>query len=226
MEVSLQLSNQQLMDQAYRELIQIDPKNLAAYEQYASCFSSQWGRSPARQQQIVSDAIRAYGADAPEIPMLRANILAFNSLDDPHSPQRVEQLLQLANESLSKSKTPWSEPLKLKCRTLMSGRQRAGMLKLAKEGYETWESLDWAFLYGHACQLRYEETHDPALLEKSRQMFAWYVAEIPYEPSGHDHLGWTLSHLGQRDAARAEFQKALQLDPDDEKAKSRMKYVQ
>lgn len=58
------------------------------------------------------------------------------------------------------------------------------------------------------------------------ELLAVYVDEIPFSPYAHVQYGWCLSHQGKRAEAKEEFLEALRLDPENELAKEKMKYVQ
>lgn len=216
------------IDRAYRELLRIDPKDSDAYISYAFAFSPQWGGSDADQERIMDDVDKVYGKGTWEAEMVRGLILLGNS---PSGEGRVgggcsQEIMRLADDVSSKCKTECEGVMLLKCRAYMVTRRRAEFLQVADQGFERWRSPEWRYMLGMGLAFRYEDKRDRADLDRAEQVWAKYVKEIPYDPRGHIQWGWCLSHQGKREEAKARFLKALEIDPGNEKALEKLKYVE
>lgn len=208
-------------DTAFRELIRINPKNLNAYEMYAFSFSPQWGGTAREQERVFSMAEEVFGEGSSEACLLRGWVGSANS----DRAQHREENLALFNEAISKSKGQNNMALHLKCETLMGLRRRGEMLEVAKQGFELWPSPEWRMLLAKGYQFRWEDARDRAALDKAAELLSVYVAEIPFDPHGHNEYGWCLSHQGKRKEARREFLTALELDPGNRVATEKLKFV-
>lgn len=225
---SRELSRDDDVKEAYKEMVRINPKCWDAYIEYGFCFSPQWGGSDYEQQQVMADAEKAMGKGSTDALIVHARMIMCNV---PSNGQRVgspyaSEVLSIANKVCSKSKDPDENMMLLKCRAYMLNRRRAEFLDTAQKSFDKWGSLEWRYLLGKGYAFKYEDKRDYNYLRKSEEMFSGYVKEIPYDPRGYIDWGWCLSHMGNRDEARAKFQKALDLDPANELAKEKMKYVQ
>lgn len=137
---------------------------------------------------------------------------------------RIE-ILRLADKVLARSKGQNQSALELKCRVLMGLHRRAEMLEVAKKGFQIDPSPRWRMLLARGNAFRWEDAHDPGALTQVYKLLTVYVNELPQDPEGHDYLGWCLSHMGRRDSAKKEFERALELDPSDQFAREKMEYV-
>lgn len=133
---------------------------------------------------------------------------------------------KISDVAAAESRGMSEDALLIKCRSLLTERRRAEMYDVAHRGYDMFRTNEWRYLYGMACAFRYEDKVDSSALRQAERLFRDYVGESPYDPAGHVQLGWSLSHLGRRDEARHEFQKALALDPNNRVARDKLKYVQ
>ena len=133
--------------------------------------------------------------------------------------------VQVADVAAAKSRGMNEEALLIKCRSLLAQRRRAEIYDVAEQGYNTYGTNDWRYLYGLACAFRYEDNKDRSALVRAEKLNRGYVKQLPYDPRGHIQWGWCLSHLGRRDEARREFLKALALDPDNRVAREKLQYV-
>ena len=207
---------------AFRELTRINPKHAGAYVEYAFCSSPQWGGAPGQQEEILSLADKAFGKGSGEACLVRAQVMLCNL---NHEEQRSE-ILRLADEAVNKSKGTNQSALELKCRVLIGLRRRAEMLEIAEKGFRMNPSPGWRLLLARGYQFQYEDRGDRDALDKAANLLSVYVEEIPFDPGGHDLLGWCFSHQGKREAAKKEFLTALELDPNDKIAKEKLRYVQ
>lgn len=133
--------------------------------------------------------------------------------------------VQVADVAAARSRGMNEDALLIECRSLIARRNRAELYDVASCGYRTFHTNEWRYLYGMACAFRYEDKGDSSELLMAERLFHTYAVQIPYDPRGHTQWGWCLSHLGRRDEARREFLKALALDPNNQSAKNKLRYV-
>ncbi|MEN6371171.1 MAG: tetratricopeptide repeat protein [Armatimonadota bacterium] len=226
---SQQLGRDADMRRAYSELIRINPRNMQAYTSYAFCFSPQWGGSNAEQEKIFAQAEKAFprGSYCPLI--VRAQSLAYNydrNGGGSVGGRYANEVLQLADEVSQKAGNDCEDAMLLKCRAYVLNRRRADLLQLAESGFNKWGGLRWQYYYGMGLQFAYEDTCNSAYLKKAKVVFADYSKEVPFDPRGYIQTGWCLSHLGKTADAKAQFLKALKLDPTNESARKKLQYVQ
>ncbi len=81
-------------------------------------------------------------------------------------------------------------------------------------------------MLGMSCAFRWEDLRDRPSLDRAFQLFSDYVKQIPYDPRGYIQRGWCLSHQGNPQEAKQMFLKALELDPGNERAIEKLRYVQ
>ncbi|MEN6521762.1 MAG: tetratricopeptide repeat protein [Armatimonadota bacterium] len=138
----------------------------------------------------------------------------------------ANKFMQIGQVAAAESNGMNEDALLLKCRSLLAEGRRADMYNPARRGYNTFHSNEWRYLYGMACAFRYEDNNDYSALIQAERLFRDYTRKSPYDPQGHVQLGWSLSHLDRRAEAKHEFKKALELDPNNRMAKSKLRYVQ
>jgi len=228
--VSRELGFYKEMRLAFTEMIRINPRNINAYSDYAFCYSPQWGGTESQQEKILSQAEKVFGSDSVDMCLLHSWILGSDR--DPSTvgnnrPLEEQQLLMhYAEEAEKKSKSPCEDVMLMKCRALLASKRRAEMYEVAKQGFEKWGSPTWRYLYGMGCAFRYENEHDIAALREAKEIYSKYTIEIPFDTRGYVQWGWCMSHLGQPAEAKKLFLKALEIDPANEAAKEKLKYVQ
>jgi tetratricopeptide (TPR) repeat protein len=217
-----ELNYRQEVDRAFGQLVSLDPKNYRVYKEYGFCFSPQWGGDPSRQEQILRQGELRLGAKSPEASMLRGWTMFCN-----YSPRKdLNQILNYADDAIRKSKTPYYDAMELKRRTLGGLGRQSEMMQVAQQGFDLWPNPDWRMALAHCYQGQWDSRRDIRALNKAQDLLTVYVRETPFDPNGHVQLGWCYSHQGEREDAKREFLKALEIDPDNELAKQKMKYVQ
>ena len=227
MNSSLQLHRQQDRDRAYQELTRLTPTNPEVYTAYAFCFTPQWGGQDADQEQIFLRAEKAF----PKGSYKPLYIRAMSMCDNTTSNGRVNgpwagEILRLADEVSAKAGADSPDAVQVRFQAYELNRKRDDLLKLSEYAFKKWGGLQWQYRVGMGCALTYERTRNPATLERARQLFADYEKEIPFDPRGYIQTGWCLSFQGKRAEAKAQFLKALEIDPDNEVAREKLQYVQ
>ncbi len=200
---------------AFQQMVKLDPKYHYAYSAYLRSL----GRD--NRDQFFARVDRVFGKDSAEACLLRG----WHLRDWADSEVEHSEVLRLADKALAKSKGDILPALSLKTEALISLHKRAEMLELAKKGYALDPSPYWSSLLAKGYEFRWEDMHDPSALNAAYKLWTHYVDEFPDAAYGHDHLGWCLSHMGQRAAAKKEFERALQIDPGDRFAREKMAYV-
>lgn len=221
MTASRELGYNDYVRSAFHELIRINPKDVNAYAQYAFTFSPRQGGDKAQQEQILALADKGLGKDSADAYLVRAYVMMNNIKHGSDRPA----ILALLDKAIAKSggKDDWA--LMLKCTVLDGMGRRAEMLEVAKKGFILDPSPDWRMILARGFVHRWQDARDPKALASAYLLLKDYVDQIPYDPTGHDYLGWCLSHMGRRAEAKKEFETALKLDPSDEFAKEKMSYV-
>lgn len=219
--LSRELGYDEFVERAFREMVRIEPRTMAAYHGYAFCFSPQWGGTPERQEEVFAMMDKAFGKGSAESCIVRGQVMLCNT---GHDAQRPE-ILRLAETALKKSKPHELEALDLKCRVLIGLHRRAEMLEVAKRGFELAPSPYWRIQLAKGYQFRYEDTSDPKALLTAYNLLKECVEELPFNPYTRVELGWCLSHMGRRKEAKEQFLTALKLDPTNEMAKEKLSYV-
>ncbi|MCE5322752.1 tetratricopeptide repeat protein [bacterium] len=222
MQVSLELGNYDQRDKAYKKLLEISPKDTSTYIEYGRGYLRQWGGSRDQLDKIFMTADKAFGAGSSDACLVRASLLMCQA----NKPDDQPEILNLAERGIKASKEPNYGCLLKKCQSLAAMKRRDEAYKIAQEGYRRWGSLDWLFQLARLNGALYYYEHKMDNLRQARAQYAEYVRQIPNNPEGHVQLGWCLSHLGNRDEAKKQFLRALELDPTNESAKEKMKYVQ
>ena len=207
---------------AFKELTRLDPKDVEAYVQYAFSYSPQWGGSAQDEQRVFSMADKTFGKGSWGACLVRGRTLMCNI---EHEEQRPE-ILRLAEQAILDSKGECLDALELKCRVLIGLKRRAEMFEVAKKGFRTYPSPTWRMLLARGYEFKWEDQRDVTALTKAERLLRTYVAEIPFDTEGHNHLGWCLSHLGKRKEAKREFLTVLKLDPANDMAREKLRYVQ
>lgn len=138
----------------------------------------------------------------------------------------ADELTAVGDVAAAESRGMTEDALLIKCRMLQSERRWDEAYDVARIGYNKFRTNEWRFRYGMECAFRYQYNSDYSALKRAEKLFRAYTTESPYDPEGHVQLGWSLSHLGRRDEARREFYRALAIDPNDQRAKDKLKYVQ
>ncbi|MCE5313600.1 MAG: tetratricopeptide repeat protein [Armatimonadota bacterium] len=220
--MSLQLGRYQDRDKSYAHLRRIDPKDAGIYIDYGTGLLSQWDGSRERMDALFAEAEKSLGPGSDDACYVRACLL----LSDVNHEKYRPEILQQAEAGLKASKGQHMGCKFKKCQVLFGLKRYDESIKVAEEAYRQVGSSEWVLFLGRDHALLYQNKHDFNHLRKARDLFAKYVREIPYDPYGHDQLGWCLSHLGQRAEAKKQFLRALELDPADEFAKEKMQYVQ
>jgi len=210
------------VNRAFGKLAVLDPKNYRVYNEYCFCYSPQWGGSPRRQEPILRQGEQRLGIGSADASLLRGWTMFRNS----SQYKDYNQILGWAEDVIRKSKTPNYDAMELKRRTLGALKRHDEMMQIAQEGFALWPSPDWRLALAFCYQGQWDSRRDISALNKAQDLIAVYVREVPFDPNGHIQLGWCYSHQGRREDARREFLKALEIDPDNELAKEKMKYVQ
>jgi len=210
------------MDAAFTQLMRINPKDISSYTSYAGCFLPQWGGSERKLEAIYAKAEAAFGKDSPDLYYLKASTLACY----PEDVRPRDTILLLLNKGLSKCKTPDPDLLLMKSRVLFGLKRYDESEEIALAGTKQWDTLGWRYFLARNYEMHYQYKHDNDALSKAETIFAQYCKEVPYDPEGYVQWGWCLSHLGRREEAKEKFLKALDLDPGNEGATKKLKYVQ
>lgn len=218
-----ELGDDTLMDTAAGETLRINPKNVQAYHEYAFTFSPQWGGSPGQQESVFGQAEQVFGVDSAEMCLLRSMVL----FDNTGSQDRSE-ILRLLDKATSKSKDAYvtDRAAHLKCSVLLGLKRKDEMFQLARKMFDRNPNLEWRMQLAKAYQYRWQDAGDRPALDKAAEMLRVYVDEMPFDPKGHVQYGWCLSHQGKPDLARRQFETALELDPQNEQAMDKLKYVE
>ena len=219
-----ELGDDKIMETAFKELVRINPKSVGAYETYAFSFSPQWGGSRGRQEDVFRQAEQVFGVDSPEMCLLKGWVMLANS----DRAQNRPEILRLLDVAISKSKDPWvkDRATHLKSTVLMGMKRHAEMLEVAKKAFDENPNLEWRMQVAKGYQFRWQDAGDRAALDKAAELLRVYVDEIPFDPYSRVQYGWCLSHQGRPDLAKKQFEFALKIDPQNELAKEKMKYVQ
>jgi tetratricopeptide (TPR) repeat protein len=218
----LELGRYDDRDRAYKELIRINPKDTSTYIEYGRGFLPQWGGTRQELEKVFIEADRAFGVGSTEACYVRASLLMCQSDHSKDWPE-IKRLVDLGIKS---SKTPHYGLLLKKCTILDSKKTRGESLKLAQQCYKRWGSLDWSDQLAGVLSAKYYDERKMDCLRQAYSLYSNYAREVPYDPYAHCHVGWCLSHLGRREEAKKEFLRALELDPTNEMAKEKMKYVE
>jgi len=211
------------IQKAYKQMVRINPKNVSTYSDYASCYSTRWNNNSSQREQAAASGDKAFGKGSICAKIVRARILWANSGDGDKDSEKV---LEMANDITRACKTVNEDAMMLQCRAFLDNQRRAEMLQVAQKGYAIWGSYEWRYLLGMGYAFQYEDNNDRNALQKCAELYSKYSKEIPFDPRGHNQYGWCLSHLGKREQSLKEFLKALELNPYDEFAKEKIKYVQ
>ncbi len=224
LDIAREIGPRQDVEAAFSELMRIDPKDLNAYQTYGVSVSPLWGGERIDQEAVFAQAEQAFGQGSAEVCVIRGWVLMANA----DRAETREERLRLAETALSKAKDPQVRlsALQLKCRVLMGLKRHDEMLEVAKKGFELCPDLGWRMELAKAYQFRWQDARDRAALDSAADLLRVYVDELPFSPYGRVQYGWCLSHQGDRNAARAQFLKALELDPANELAKEKLQYVQ
>ena len=223
----LQLSWRQDVNEAYKQLVRLEPTNVDVYTSYAFCFSPQWGGSDSEQEKVFAQAEKMFprGSHKPLVVRalsLSSNFTANGRVGSPYG----SEIQTLADEISRKIGAQSQDAITVRAQAYEINRRRPEFLQVSKLAYEKWGGLTWQYRYGMGCAFAYEDKMDNAYLRKALELFTDYRDQIPYDPRGYVQVGWCLSHLGRRAEAKAQFLKALQLDPANESAREKLKYVQ
>lgn len=212
---------------AFSEARQSDPNNLAAYVEYGFALSPQWGGSRKKQAQILNLARERFGSTSRQAQVVEAALRQYSYSAEHTLGGRYEEdtLLPCTWNDRIQRDLRQSTALAA-CRNYLIAKQRDDVYATAKAGFETWQSPIWRHLYGMGCSFRYEDQRDTNALYQARNLFAACAREVPFEPSHQIRWGWCLSHLGDREEAKARFLRALELDPQNDTAKQKLQYVQ
>lgn len=221
MQAGLYLSRGSERDQAYQKYIKLNPKDPEVYIAYGCGYLPQWGGSLGELNSFFSETDRALGTGSPDACYVRSSLLMYQI----NGGDRKEEL-RLVDAGLSASKEPHYGCMINKCRLLAYTKKYDESLKVAEDGYKQWGSLDWLYQVAASHADIYYYHHKMEDLRQARALYAKYVQEIPYDPDGHVQLGWCMSHLGYPAEAKKEFLRALELDPANETAKEKLKYVE
>lgn len=219
--VALQLGRQSDVDRAFKEKVRINPRNEGAYISYASSFSPQWGGSEADRQRVYAQAESVFGKDSPQVCAIRASTMLGY---EPDLRPRDEILRNV--ELGLKQNGSSSGLLFLKSQVLFGLKRFDEAEAMAIDGVKRWDTPAWRFHLARCYSMRYQHGGDREALDKASELFADHAHEEPNDPYSFYYWGWCLSHQGRRAEARAKFLKTLELDPTNEGAKEKMKYVQ
>lgn len=213
---------------AFEAACESDPNDLSAYVEYGFSLSPQWGGSRQDEMNVVNLARKRFGANSPQAQIVEAAIMRQYTYNAGYTlGGRYEDDMLLPCAWRDRIGRDLQQSLALvKCRNYVIARQRAKVYTTAKSGFETWHSLIWRNLYGMGCSFCYEDQQDRKALEKACELFAECSRQVPYETSFYVRWGWCLSHMGNSAAAKAKFLKALELDPLNNFAKEKLRYVQ
>lgn len=223
----VQLSRYSDRDRAYQELVKLDPTNPNVYTSYAYCFSPQWGGHDADQAEIFDQAEKAF----PKGSYMPIYIRAMSMCDNVTDNGRVNgpwagEVLRLADEVSAKAGPESQDAAQVRFQAYELNRKRDDLIKVSEYAFKKWGGLQWQYRVGMGCAFTFEKKHDTAALERARQLFADYEKEVPFDPRGYIQVGWCLSHQGKPAEAKAQFLKALELDPNNAAAREKLQYVQ
>jgi tetratricopeptide (TPR) repeat protein len=197
-------------DRAFKEMIRIDPKDPAAYRDYAAGIARGMSASK-RLDEVLALADKNLGPGSADACLVRGWVLLAGS----PSQKQYTETLRLANAALTKSKESQSSALDLKAQALEGLGRMQDVLQTAKKGFETDPSPRWRTLLASGYTHEWIQAHDPAALRKAVELMTIYADEIPFDSYGHSCLGWCLSRQGLREEATKQFAWALALDPCD-----------
>ena len=204
---------------AFEQLIRINPKNMDAYLDYAFCFSPQWGGQIGDMQPILEIVDKKLKPDSAEAAIAKGYIMLNGR------GYKDEEILKLADLAMARSKGKALRAIDLKCHVLMNLRRHDDLLETARKGFSIDPNPKLRQRVARGYQFQFSDHGDMAALEKSRELLSVYVNEIPFDPFGHGLLGWSLARQGKGQEARAEFLKALEIDPQDSFALEKIQYV-
>lgn len=210
MRTSFDLQWSTYADRALKEMIRIDPKDPAAYREYATGIA-QGMTASRRLDEVLALADKNLGPGSADACLVRGWVLLAGS---PGTKQ-FEEVLSLANGALMKSKESRSSALDLKVQALKGLGRMQDVLQTAKKGFEMDPSPRWRTLLAAAYIHQRSESDDQAALRKAVELMTVYADEIPFDSYGHSCLGWCLSRLGHREEAIKQYAWALALDPCD-----------
>ncbi len=222
MRMGLALSYYSERDKAYSELVRLTPKDPDVYIAYGNSFLPQWGGGSYEMNRLFAEAEATLGKGSADVFLVKATLL--NNRNDRE--KYFQQVLGLCNAGIKASKEPNNSLMLTKCQILSELKRDDEELALAQEGYKRWGSLDWSDQLAGLLADKYYKERKKTYLYEAYALYSKYAREVPYDPYAHCHVGWCLSHLGRREEAKKEFLRALELDPNNEMAKEKMKYVE
>ncbi len=212
----------QYRDKAFQAMVRMEPNCIGPYEQYAACFAPQWGGSESDRENVFAMAAKVFGEDSPQVYLLRADTLGM------FTPETVDRqaILAMAEKAVAKSGGKDLDCLLKKARILRDLERYEESLAIAEDGLKRGGTLAWRWEIGQNCVMLYQAKHDRRYLTEAERQFAKYATEMPFDVRAQIKWGWCLSHQGDRERAKQKFLRALELDPENEVAKEKMKYVQ
>jgi tetratricopeptide (TPR) repeat protein len=210
MRTSFDLGRSGYADRAFKEMIRIDPKDPAAYREYATGIAQGMSASK-RLDEVLALADKNLGPGSADACLVRGWVLLAGS----PSTKQFEEALRLANGALMKSKESQSSALDLKVQALEGLGRMQDVLETAKKGFEMDPSPRWRTLLAAAYLDVQSQSDESARLRKAVELMTVYADEIPFDSYGHSCLGWYLSRLGLREEAIKQYAWALALDPSD-----------